>query len=206
MALGDSPTRTIEGHFLVVGAHRIHRQLCTRTQTQAMVPIRTQESLLPGTGDVQQLAPRVYSSRSALVTPRYCTVGRSGSGSDFAAVASFRGHYHTGGASITQFGRTRNYYFNTHTHTPLKTIAKTKITHSPTPGSSNLTDCRAILQIRNNNREFHSRDAQYKHARNCANAHTHTIPILHARAPFRLLRTQMCVCSSNSETCLALSH
>lgn len=173
MALGDSPTRTIGGHFLVVGTRRIHRQLCTRTQIQAMLPFRTQESLLPGTGDVQQLAPRVYSSRSALVTPRYCTVGRSGSGSDFAAVASFRGHYHTGGASITQFGRTRNYYFNTHTHAhPLKTFAKTKFTHSPTPGSSNLTDCRAILQIRNNNRDFHSRDAQYKRA--TARTHTHT--------------------------------
>lgn len=115
------------GHFLVVGTRRIHRQLCTRTQTQAMLPIRTQESLLPGTGDVQQLAPRVNSSRSALVTPRYCTVGRSGSGSDFAAVASFRGYYHIGGASITQFGRTRNYYFNTHTHThPLKHLQKQK--------------------------------------------------------------------------------
>lgn len=93
MALGDSPTRTIGGHFLVVGTHHIHKQLCTRTHTHKYKRYSriARRNRLPGTGDVQQLAPRVYSSRSDLVTPRYCTVGRSESGSDFAAVASFRG-------------------------------------------------------------------------------------------------------------------
>lgn len=135
MALGDSPTRTIGGHFLVVGTHHIHKQLCTRTHTHKYKRYSriARRNRLPGTGDVQQLAPRVYSSRSDLVTPRYCTVGRSGSGSDFAAVASFRGHYCAGGASITQFGRTRNYYFNTlSTYPPLKTFAKTKKNHTNT--------------------------------------------------------------------------
>uniref|UniRef100_A0A8D8CNS2 (northern house mosquito) hypothetical protein n=1 Tax=Culex pipiens TaxID=7175 RepID=A0A8D8CNS2_CULPI len=129
-----------------------------------------------------------------------------------------------GGASITQFGHTRNYYFNTPSAPapaiPHNLFAQNSPMEIQTPFSrvhtcthahqhTKLTDCRAILQIRNNNREFHSSPLGSKmHNTNtrAAQLRTYTTAL---KLPSACMYDCLCAClspSSNSETCLAFSE
>lgn len=176
----------------------------THKHETSQFPNRT-NALFPGycvAGDATTCTNGVYSSRSGLVTTtaQRLQVGR-GRGQLLQQQHQLWPHSgdtntsRLGGASITQFGHTRNYSISIPLPSPSRNICpklanRFALKHSHTPTQSQLTDSAAqILQIRNNNREFHSsrrsaavaaatfqRNAQYKQgARNCALTPLHTL-------------------------------